>query len=178
MKVYKLIYSLENKNEKIKILDNSFIKTNKNKSILIINNKRCPLANILDSKYMNTDTIKIKIELNNVANKCNMFYDCNSLLSFSEIIYENDDNSLIMDNELEYVDYSDKSFEATTFTITEKTNSQEMTEGLTLNEFVDYNDKPFEPTTFTITEKPNFPEITEELTLNELSEIKQDKNNE
>ena len=103
------------KNEEIKILGKDFVKNNKNKGKLIINNKKSKLKEFIHidkniksnknkkilSKQQNN--LKIYMLLNEeVSNASYMFDDCRLLIQFSYYCKEESDN---YEQFLEYEDY-------------------------------------------------------------------------
>ena len=77
---YIMIHSFAEKGVKLRILDKIFIKNNKNKGKLIINNKKSSLKD-----FISTNENKIKISLllnNNISNKSEMFKDCKYLKKY------------------------------------------------------------------------------------------------
>ena len=78
---YKMIYKIDKNNGNSRILGELFVKNNKNKLKLIINNKQCKLKDIISIKNIKGDKFKIKvISCNNIFNKSFMFKDCISLI--------------------------------------------------------------------------------------------------
>ena len=72
IEIYKMIYNLKNKVNKMKILGEYFIINNKNKGKLIINNKKIPLKSEISINNINQN--KIKMVLNkNAYNKSYIF---------------------------------------------------------------------------------------------------------
>ena len=84
--IFKMLYEIE-KPKTLKILDSTFVRNNKGRCKMIINNK----ANNLIDKYpiTNNKINKLKIKLiitnNQGINLSRMFYNCKSLKIFSEI---------------------------------------------------------------------------------------------
>ena len=76
----------ENKEKKIKILDQKFIKRNKNKCKIIYKNKIYELKEYfegIDMNYNHKDLIKFKIIfIHNIFDMSYMFYKCDSLVAF------------------------------------------------------------------------------------------------
>ena len=81
--------------EKLKILDEDFIKKNKDKAKIIYKNKIYELKEYfedIDTNYNHKDLIKIKIIfIHNIINMSYMFYDCYTLIS----LYDNNEISNI-----------------------------------------------------------------------------------
>ena len=73
----------------VKIIDEEFVKNNRNKSKIIFNNKKFDLKNTFYIKNTKKNNLKIKMVLSKgIYNKSYMFYNCQSLLQFSK---DNDD---------------------------------------------------------------------------------------
>ena len=83
--------------QNIKILGHEFVRNNKNKAKLIINNKKYHLTEFIDIINEDDDIKKIKIILNKyIFNKNCMFKNCESLSGIS--INNNSDYEQIEDN--------------------------------------------------------------------------------
>ena len=83
MKCYKMIYKIEKNTEKLTILGKDFIKNNKNKCKLIINNKKYSLDEFFIIKENKYDNIKIGLILiKDLCNRSFIFENCKSLKSF------------------------------------------------------------------------------------------------
>ena len=68
----------------IRILGNNFVKNNKNKGKLIMNNKKCRLKELIYNKCFGVDKIKINMILNKgISNISHMFKNCVKLLEIS-----------------------------------------------------------------------------------------------
>ena len=81
---YRLIYNTDETMNNIKILGKEFVKNNKNKIKLIINNKRHILNEFITNNNIGINKIKIKmISINPISNKSYMFKNCQSLIHFS-----------------------------------------------------------------------------------------------
>ena len=85
-------YNPGEKNEdKVRIFGTDFVENNKDKCNIIYEDKEYKLAEYfeeIDNNYNHKDLIKIKLKINN--NDINMrciFCECNSLISFSDILY-------------------------------------------------------------------------------------------
>ena len=78
----------KNNEDKVKILDEDFIKRNKNKVKLIYKNKIFELKEYfedIDINYNHKDVIKLRIKfINNIIDMSYMFYNCDSLISLSD----------------------------------------------------------------------------------------------
>ena len=84
VEIYKMIYDIENNIDDIRILGNTFIKNNKNKGKLIINNKKQSIKEFISINFIKANKFKIKILLiKNILNKSYFFKDCKSLLEIS-----------------------------------------------------------------------------------------------
>ena len=91
---YKMIYKIDKRNENLRLLGEQFVKNNKNKIKLIINNKQCKSKELISIDNIKADKFKIKmVTKNNIFNKSFMFRDCISLLEFSSNDFENLDNN-------------------------------------------------------------------------------------
>ena len=88
--LYKAIYKIENNDNSnsIRIIGEDFVKNNKNKGLLIINNKKVSLKSMMSIN--NIKDIKIKIILNkNISNKSCLFKNCQKLESISYLSSDN-----------------------------------------------------------------------------------------
>ena len=78
-----------NKDGKVRIFGEKFVKNNKQNCKIIYNNKEYELKeyiNDIDKEYNNKDEIKIKLKgINKVTNMSYMFYECNTLSSLPDI---------------------------------------------------------------------------------------------
>ena len=82
---YKLVYKNYSSN-KSDILGKVFVKNNKNKGKLIINNKKYNLSEFITTEDIKSDKIKIVLIVSKDLCKMDyMFYNCNSLLNLSII---------------------------------------------------------------------------------------------
>ena len=97
---YKMIYKINKNlynniklNNKIRIFGHNFVKNNKNKAKLIINNKKYKLEeyinnNNINSKELTADKLKIGIVLNKgLSNVSHIFENCRKLIKF--LYYDN-----------------------------------------------------------------------------------------
>ena len=83
LEIYKMLYNRENNNN-LRILGNNFVKNNKNKGKLIVNNKKQKITEFINIILINDNRIKIKLLLSkNIPNKSCLCRDCTSLLKFS-----------------------------------------------------------------------------------------------
>ena len=108
---YKMFYETEENETNLRILGENFVKNNKNKGKLIFNNQKRALKDIIEVNIF-PNQIKIKLILNkNIANKSEMFKDCNCLIRFS--IMDDDNVENIKDKYNEYIENfkEEKSFD-------------------------------------------------------------------
>ena len=86
VELYKMKYKIEKKINKLRILGEVFVKNNRNKGSLIINNKKNPLKDIIIIDYIKEYKIQMILS-KNIYNKSFMFKNCNFLetISFSSI---------------------------------------------------------------------------------------------
>ena len=93
MEVVKYImeYKIEDKSKNLRILGDIFVENNKNKGVLVINNKKFPLISIISINDLKKNKIQIILS-KNFNNRAGMFKNCESLESLSQII---DDNKII-----------------------------------------------------------------------------------
>ena len=88
------------KSDNIRVLGHDFVKNNKNKAKLIINNKKYSLKEFIDSKDFFNDKIKINmILIKELSNISHLFKDCFKLQELS--IY---DNTINIDDEIEKIE--------------------------------------------------------------------------
>ena len=81
----KLIYKIDNNENKIKIFDSFFVQNNKNICKIIYDNKEIELT-----EFINIDSKKEKIEIKlkgfkNIINANKMFFNCKALISIPDI---------------------------------------------------------------------------------------------
>ena len=82
-----IIYDIKGKNE-IKIFGSEFVKNNKNKCKMIINNKEYEITKEYKVKTNKNNKLQIKLKgINNITNMSYMFYGCSSLISEREPIH-------------------------------------------------------------------------------------------
>ena len=78
----------ENNDKRVKILDEDFIKINKDKAKIIYKNKIYELKEYfedIDENYNHKDLIKFKIIfIHNIINMSHMFHNCYTLISLSD----------------------------------------------------------------------------------------------
>ena len=80
-----MIYNINNEN-KIKILDEDFIKNNKDKCKIIYENKEYDLIEEFNINNKNINKLEIKLYgINNITNMNSMFYECSALESLPDI---------------------------------------------------------------------------------------------
>ena len=83
LEIYKMLYNRANNNN-LRILGNNFVKNNKNKGKLIVNNKKQKITEFINIILINDNRIKIKLLLSkNIPNKSCLCRDYTSLLKFS-----------------------------------------------------------------------------------------------
>ena len=85
--LYKMTYKFE-KNKVLRILGEEFVKNNRNKGKLIINNRKFFLEGELLINKIKKNNIKMKLN-KNIFNKSYMFKNCESLQSLVTITYDN-----------------------------------------------------------------------------------------
>ena len=94
-------------NDNIRILGHDFVKNNKNKAKLIINNKKYGLKDLVNYKEFTNDKIKINMILSkDIFNISHMFKNCVKLLEISiddDFININDEKFYKFE---EYLDYN------------------------------------------------------------------------
>ena len=79
----KFIYQIDKKSKSTKIFGNEFVKINKKKAYLIINNKQKNLSTQIPNGKNNILKLKLKL-LDNIININSMFKDCQTLLFLSD----------------------------------------------------------------------------------------------
>jgi len=86
VELYKMKYKIEKNINKFRILGEDFVKNNRNKGSLIINNKKNPLKDIIIIDNIKENKIQMILS-KNIYNKSFMFKKCNFLeiISFSSI---------------------------------------------------------------------------------------------
>ena len=96
----------EIQNDNIRILGDYFVKNNKNKAKLILNNKKYKLKEFINSIEIKDDKLKINIILNKeLSNASHMFENCTKLIEFSAY-----DNIINIDDE-EYLTFEEDNLE-------------------------------------------------------------------
>jgi len=87
-----IIYDINNQNN-IRIFGSNFLKNNKNKCKMIINNKEYKITNEYKVKSNDNSKLQIKLkEIDNVTNMSYMFSGCSSLSSLPDISKWNTNN--------------------------------------------------------------------------------------
>ena len=93
MEIYKMIYKIEKFSKTLRIVGEKFAKKNRQKGILIINNKKSSLKDVIPIKEITK--IKILMILSKpTLNKSCMFKDCKSLESLSLLSIDSDSNHI------------------------------------------------------------------------------------
>ena len=91
-----IIYDIkecDKKEGKIKIFGKNFVKNNKNKCKIIINDKENELIEEYNIKDNSKDKLEIKlIDIDNITDMSCMFYECSSLLNLPDISKWNTNN--------------------------------------------------------------------------------------
>ena len=82
-----MIYKIEDNKNNLRVLGKEFVKKNKNKGKLIINNKKFSLNEMISVKDITKNKI-LMILYENISNKSFMFKDCYSLESFSQSLID------------------------------------------------------------------------------------------
>ena len=94
VEIYKMTFKKGNNANELIILGEEFVKNNKNKGFLIIDNKKIKLNSKYDISNVNFSQKKIKLVLNrNIYNKSCMLKNCESLESFIPFSIEEEINS-------------------------------------------------------------------------------------
>ena len=110
---YRIKYEVQQSYKFLKILSKDFVKTNRNKGKLIINNKKYCLKEYNELNNFDEYELKINILFNkDISNLSCMFKNCYSLLEFSmnnnkgnkEVMYGYNDLE-IEDNNVDFLDY-------------------------------------------------------------------------
>lgn len=89
MELYKMTYKIEETENNLGIIGDFFLRNNKNKGKLIIENKKYPLKAHFPIKEIKTKKIRM-ILIKNIYNKSWMFKNCESLESLSLLSVDND----------------------------------------------------------------------------------------
>ena len=92
-----IIYNINKKNEEnddnIRIFGEEFVKNNKNKCKMIIDNKEYEISETYNIENYNDNILEIKLKLiENVTNMSGMFSECKSLSSLPDISKWNTNN--------------------------------------------------------------------------------------
>ena len=79
--IFKMIYQIDNKDDNLRILGKDFVKNNKNKCKLIVENRKLKLTESIPKKEIKNNMLSIKMILGkDICNARFMFKDCISLL--------------------------------------------------------------------------------------------------
>ena len=86
---YIMYYEIKEKNNKLRILGEEFVKNNKNKGRIIYKNKIYPLQDLFLLKNIKDEKLKIYMLLSkNCCNKSSMFNNCTSLVGRQGTTYD------------------------------------------------------------------------------------------
>ena len=91
--IYQMLYKKEQNAVERNILGKEFVINNRNKGKLIINNRKFPLENIATYGRIRKNKIKI-IFAQNIYNISFMFNNCKSLISFTKLSNDDDEENL------------------------------------------------------------------------------------
>ena len=92
-----IIYKINNNEDKIKIFGKDFVKNNKNKIKLEIEDKEYELMEYYKINNNNKNELEVKIKgIENVTNMSYMFYECSSLINLPDISKWNTTNVIDM----------------------------------------------------------------------------------
>ena len=112
LEIFKLIYKIDNEN-KIKIFGDEFVGNNENKCSIIYKDNIIPLRSnflINDINKEDKENKKFEIlllELENISDRSYMFYNCKSLIIFSNFELNNNKIRDEPDEKEKYLDYED-----------------------------------------------------------------------
>ena len=82
---YELIYKIDKTKTHLRLIGEEFFKRNKMSGHFIYNNKKFRLKEIIETKNLKNDELKIEMIFYKIIyNKSFMFKDCESLLKFSD----------------------------------------------------------------------------------------------
>ena len=102
VEIYKMRYKISKNIDNLRILGENFVKNNKNKGNIILNNKKVRIKSMLPINNLKQNKIKMVLS-KNIYNISYLFKDCELLesLSFKNIqnIQRNIDNIQVIDNE-------------------------------------------------------------------------------
>ena len=102
---YKMIYKLKNSKDNLRLLGKEFVENNKNKGVIVINNKKYNLTEFNPIINYNKEELKIYLILKQKNfNKSCMFAECFSLISI--YIYENN-KSIEIDNYKTFIEHEE-----------------------------------------------------------------------
>ena len=122
--IYKMTYKIGKNQRNLRILGEDFVKNNRNKGFLNINNKKYPLKEIISANNIEPNKIKIILK-EDIFNKSCMFKNCESLESLLKI--QNNNCTEINNAEINNDEYYQKS-----------TDNQEQTD---TKYYLDFNDE-------------------------------------
>ena len=84
-------YKIDKTENNLKILGKDFLKNNRNKSKLILKNRKYNIKEVLEISDIKEDKLKIKMMISaDTINISNLFKECKSLIEFS--VYNNFEN--------------------------------------------------------------------------------------
>ena len=122
--IYKITYKNTKNIGHLRILGEEYVKKNKNKAKIIINNKKYILNNIVSFDNIGQNKIKL-ILYQNIYNLSFMFKNCNLLESFSKLSFDNyiDDYENNSNINIEYEKQTSEDGENDLFTNSNSNNS-------------------------------------------------------
>ena len=88
VEIYKLEFSLQKNANASRVLGEYFVKNNRNKGKLIINNKKFILNEVISLNIIKQNKVKV-ILIKKLYNKSCMFKDCESLKLISRVLIDN-----------------------------------------------------------------------------------------
>ena len=98
VEIYKMNYIKDYEGNYLRILGKAFVKNNKNKGMLIINNKRYKIKDVFLVNEIKQYKIKMVIT-KSICNRSYLFKDCESLVSISKPLIEKNIDNLDDDKE-------------------------------------------------------------------------------
>ena len=120
-----MTYKIDKNIQKLRLLGKEFVKNNKNKGKLIINNKKVPLKDKISIKVIQKN--QILMVLNEfINNRSYMFKDCESLVSLTKISLESDSELLKIKEKINQKGFNN--------------NTEEKLEDPDISSFTNYND--------------------------------------
>ena len=147
-----LIFQLEYKatyESKIKLFSDYFIKNNKDKCKIIYNEKEYEIAEYFEIDNNNDNIIKIQLKINNnITDISNMFYYCETLLSFRDIsnlnncnnvnksLNNNESNNYIDESNNRSEDEENENFYNDNLTLSSIPSKNNISEFTGINEFI------------------------------------------